>query len=265
MPLALATIDPDQLAVLVPSAFADHAYAQVSPRYCFIPTADIIRSLASLGWLPVYGSQARVRHQSRHGYQKHMIRFAHRESLSDRSDRAEIVLINSHDRSSAYQLHAGFFRVACENGLIVSDGLFSRISISHVNQSVDDVLAASVTVSEAVPRLVAEVDSWKNRRLTDAEQNEFARQALALRWPSNAPILPDTLNESRRYDDDGPDLWTTFNRIQENLIRGRLRDSRVVNPRTLLPYPQTRPIKSVSESVRLNKSLWTLAQNFARN
>jgi hypothetical protein len=43
----------------------------------------------------------------------------------------ELVLINSHDRSSAYQLHAGLFRFGCGDGMIVADATFEPISIRH--------------------------------------------------------------------------------------------------------------------------------------
>ena len=34
----------------------------------------------------------------------------------------EVVFLNSHDGTSAYQLRMGIFRVVCTNGLIVSRG-----------------------------------------------------------------------------------------------------------------------------------------------
>ncbi|MBV8275090.1 MAG: DUF932 domain-containing protein, partial [Verrucomicrobia bacterium] len=34
--------------------------------------------------------------------------------------RPEVVLVNSHDKSSAYQLHCGLFRLVCTNGMVIS-------------------------------------------------------------------------------------------------------------------------------------------------
>jgi len=56
-----------------------------------------------------------------------------------------------------------------------------------------------------------------------------------------------------------PDLWTTFNTVQENLIRGGLRGRTAKGNRT-----STRAVKGVSENVRLNKALWTLAEKMAQ-
>ena len=48
-----------------------------------------------------------------------------------------VVLVNSHDKSSAYQLHCGLFRLVCTNGMVVSDGTFQRISIVQHFESLD--------------------------------------------------------------------------------------------------------------------------------
>jgi hypothetical protein len=44
----------------------------------------------------------------------------------------EIVLLNSDDRSSGYQLHAGLFRFVCANGLMVADSLIASVRTHHM-------------------------------------------------------------------------------------------------------------------------------------
>ena len=55
-------------------------------------------------------------------------------------------------------------------------------------------------------------------------------------------------------DDNRVDLWSVFNRIQENLIRGGLvgRGNRGRRQRT-------RPVQSIDQDLRLNRALWLLA------
>jgi hypothetical protein len=60
--------------------------------------------------------------------------------------RPEVVLVNSHDKSSAYQLHCGLFRLVCTNGLVVSDDTFQRGIGERVRPSAD-VGAGTVTAS----------------------------------------------------------------------------------------------------------------------
>ncbi len=83
-----------------------------------------------------------------------MIRFARVDDLSrTQAERPELVLVNSHDRSSAYQLHAGIFRFVCSNGMILADSVFARISIMHVNFEPAKVIEASFEVVREMPRI----------------------------------------------------------------------------------------------------------------
>jgi hypothetical protein len=66
----------------------------------------------------------------------------------------------------------------------------------------------------------------------------------------------------RRHDDQASDLWTTFNVVQENVIRGGLtavgRDANGRRRRTT-----TRAVNGIDQDVRLNKGLWVLAERMA--
>src|SRR3989475_5410891 len=60
----------------------------------------------------------------------------------------------------------------------------------------------------------------------DAGESEvFARAALALKYddPTKpAPVTESQILMPRRFDDRRPDLWSVFNRTQENLTKGGL-------------------------------------------
>ena len=55
-------------------------------------------------------------------FTKHMIRFRHMGAnvvkVGDNIPE-KVILINSHDGTSAYKLYSGIFRVVCTNGLVV--------------------------------------------------------------------------------------------------------------------------------------------------
>src|SRR5580692_7114171 len=86
------------------------------------------------------------------------------------------------DKSSAYQLHCGLFRLICTNGMVVSDGTFQRISIKHSGFNPDSVIEASFKVLSAVPDIMNRVQLFRERILTDAEQLALATGAAAYRW-----------------------------------------------------------------------------------
>ncbi len=96
----------------------------------------------------------------------------------------------------------------------------------------------------------------------------MARAAHALRFDDpDAPIAqaiePDQFLRTRRRDDQSTDLWTTFNVVQENVIRGGLhgytRDEQGRRRNT-----STRPVTGVDQDIKLNRALWIVAEEMAR-
>ena len=170
-------------------------------------------------------------------------------------------LLNSHDKSSAYQLHCGLFRLVCLNGMVVSDGTFARISIKHSGFNPDSVIEASFDVLEAVPQIMDKVKLFQDRILTDAERLALATGAATYRWedPNKAPVNPSMLLNPRRYGDGAKDLWTTLNTVQENIIRGGQRDYSRRRPDGSR-MPKSRAIKGIDEDMKLNKALWQMAE-----
>jgi len=216
------------------------------------------------GWAPVRAEQQSVRTEARRGFQKHLIRFARAEQLDSwekNQVRPEVVLLNSHDKSSAYQLHCGLFRLVCSNGMVVADGSFQRISIKHSGFNPDSVIDASFKVLSAVPDIMNKVRLFQDRVLTDAERLALATGAATYRWedPNKAPVSPSMLLESRRFGDGAKDLWTTLNTLQENLVRGGQRDHSRRGPDGSRMH-KSRAIKGIDEDLRLNKALWHMAE-----
>ena len=212
-------LNNDELRNRAPSIFASEPAADVSERYSFLPTSSILEGMREHGWLPVRAEQQSVRTETRRGFQKHLIRFARVESLktwAKNEVRPEIVLLNSHDKSSAYQLHCGLLRMVCLNGMVVADATFQHISIKHVWFTPESVINASFAILEAVPQIMDKVKLFQDRILTDTERLALATGAATHRREnlSKAPVNPSMLLNPRRYGDGAKDLWTTLNTIQ---------------------------------------------------
>jgi hypothetical protein len=257
-------ISDEELQCLAPSIFASQPIEGVSNRYSFLPTSSILKGMRENGWVPVRAEQQSVRTEARRGFQKHLIRFARAEYLETwkkNQVRPEVVLLNSHDKSSAYQLHCGLFRLVCSNGLVVADATFQRISIKHSGFNPDSVIEASFKVLRAVPDIMKKVQLFQDRILTDAERLALATGAATYRWEdlNKALVNASMLLNARRYGDDAKDLWTTLNTVQENIIRGGQRDysRRRQHGRRI---PKSRAIKGIDEDMKLNKALWQIAE-----
>lgn len=254
-----------ELRSFAPSIFAENAHARTSSRYSFLPTSSILSGMSEQGWMPVAAQEQLVRDESRDGFQKHMLRFAHRDDLQrPGAERAEIVIVNSHDRSSAYQLHAGIFRFLCLNGLVVCDETFKRISITHLNFDPSKVIEASVEIADGIPAIMNGLQEMKALTLTDGEREAFAESAAILRYGSieTAPVRPFKLLEPNRYEDSGSDMWRTFNTVQENCVRGGQKDFSKRKPNGQR-MPKSRAVTGIDGNVSLNKALWHLAGKMA--
>lgn len=77
-------------------------------------------------------------------------------------------------------------------------------------------------------------------------------------------LSPEKLLIPVRYRDAATDLWTTFNVVQEHLIRGG--DRYLTNTGTIgMRRNRTRPVASTNVGQRMNKALRSLAVAFANN
>lgn len=260
----------DAIQQKAPSALATSQHASRSDRYQYIPTFEVIKGMEKAGFLPFAAMQSRCRIADKKDFTKHMIRFRHANALSGLrvgDSLAEIVLINSHDGTSAYKLMAGLFRLVCSNGLIVADGMVDSITVRHQGNIVDQVIEGSTRIIHNAPKLIDAVDRWTGLQLTTGEQTAFAEAARTIRFAdaegkTETPITAEMLLRPRRSDDAKPDLWHTMNRVQENVIKGGLsamgKDKQGHRRRTT-----TREVRGIDQDVKLNKALWQLAERMA--
>lgn len=250
----------DEIARVAPSVLATEAHESRGERYAFIPTIQVLDGLRKEGFQPYEVRQTLVRNPGKRDFTKHMVRLRPINEVGTQRDEAgEIILINSHDGSSSYQLLAGFFRFVCSNGLIAGD-VCEDIRVRHTGRVVDDVIEGSFRVLDNLEQAEERIDTYKSITLQPEEQLLFANAALDLRWgEGNNPVSNRSVLLPNRYEDNKADLWTTFNRVQENLINGGLRGRTTTNRRMT-----TRAVTGVNENVKLNRALWSLADGMAK-
>ena len=246
-------LDNSQLFKVAPSIFANEAHESRSARYTYIPTIDVLDGLRKEGFQPFFVAQSRSRIEGKSEFTKHMLRLRQTGEI-EKSEANEIILINSHDGTSSYQMMAGCFRFVCQNGMVTGD-IVEDIRVRHKGNIIHNVIDAAYTIVDDFEQVTESIDGMKSTLLLPAEQEIFAQAALSLKYDENeAPITPNQLLSTRRIADRNPDLWSNFNRVQENIIRGGLRGRTANGNRTT-----TREVKSIDNNVKLNKALWILA------
>jgi hypothetical protein len=139
------------------------------------------------------------------------------------------------------------------------------IRIPHKGNIQGEVIEGAFRVLEDFEAVDASIDGMKALALKPDEQRAMATAALALRYGERtegqapAPVTAEQLIEARRPEDLGHSLWTSMNRLQENMQRGG-QPGRTVQGRRI----QTRPIGSIDRSVSLNRALWVLAEEMRK-
>lgn len=255
-----APLTDDEIRRVAPSVFADQAHDSRSSRYAYIPTSTILQGLRAEGFEVFSARQARTRHEDRTEHTKHLLRLRHASQVGALAKVGEsvpeILLLNSHDGTSSYQMMGGVFRFICANGMVVPDGVCQTVKVAHTGQVQHKVTEGAFEVLDGLTRVIEHRDEMRALTLSDGEQRIFAEAAAQLRFDTEtAPVTPDQVNRPRRMDDRAPDLWSTFNRVQENVIRGGLRGRSANGARQ-----STRAVTGIDQDVKLNRALWTLAE-----
>lgn len=266
----------DEMRKLAPSIFASTAHPDKSERFKPIATWEILQALAKEGFHPFGVMQVGSRKMGNTAFAKHMIRLrpVEEQLVYKVGDTVcEVILKNANDGTSKYELMAGMFRIRCMNSLVVQESELASVLIKHAGSRADIglVIDGTYTVINQAKAALAAPNNWSNIQLDVMEEGVFARNASKLLFPDpakeelfgKAPHNPvefdfNKLLEVNRPEDKAQDLWTKFNVVQENVMRGgieyMLRDTDG-NTRN----QSTRAVNSIDRRVDLNKQLWKLA------
>jgi hypothetical protein len=264
-------LSDERLRQLAPSIFAADRHESRSERYTYIPTAEIVAGMRDNGFLPVDAKQGGSRIAGKEDFTKHLIRFRPAgEVVTARRIGGlypEVVVVNSHDGTSAYKVMAGLLRMVCLNGMIVADRELSSVNIPHKGDVTSKVIEGSFTVIEESRNAIETADHWAGITLDHGEQKLLAEAVHAVRFADSdgevtTAIRPDQLLSARRRDDQGDDLWRVQNRIQENVIRGGL-SARGRDANNRPRVTTMRPVNGIDGDVKLNRAIWALTERFA--
>lgn len=181
----------DELMQFVPSVFSGDKHESRSERYTYIPTINIINKLRDEGFQPFFACQSRVRDLGRREYSKHMLRLR-REGNINGKEVPEIILLNSHDGSSSYQMSPGIFRFVCTNGLVCGNN-FGEIRVPHKGDIVGQVIEGAYEVLGVFDKVTDNMEAMKEIHLNSDEQHLFGRAALMVRYEdeNKTPVTPE--------------------------------------------------------------------------
>jgi hypothetical protein len=245
------------------SIFTAKGAPGTSEKYAHISTFQIIQDMEKLGWGVVDAKQVRARKGD--GYQKHLVVFRNNEIVINGEDGdhayPQILLTNSHDGKNAFTFTAGLFRMVCENGLVICSKEFENLKIRHYGYDFEELKNVIGTMVEKLPLTVESMNQFKKKKLRKEQIAEFAKKAASIRFGAeqleNITIDFDDLVTPTRPEDNGDDLWSVFNVVQEKLVHGMFEYTSGSKLR------KARKIKNFRQDLDLNAKLYELAVEYA--
>lgn len=258
-------LDLQAIASSCPSVLASDKHSSRSDRYTYISTMELINGLAKEGFHPHSILQAGSKSDEKRAFTKHLIRFRSETTVRNINGSIyEVCLLNSHDGTTSEKMFGGFFRFACKNGSIFFDGEATEVRVPHTGNVLHKVIEGAYTVLGQAQLAVEHVENFQSLQLTRDDQMAFATAARALRFEDDHAVQAEQLLQSRRIEDRPNDLWTCFNRVQENALRGGLDYTTVNELNGRRTRRTTAPVRSVDGDVKLNRALWVLAEEMAK-
>lgn len=276
-------MSPAEAVAKAPAMVTQSPAPDRSSRYGHLSTLEAAEILDGFGYGITQAAQKRARKQAGAPYSEHLVAFSPRAGSISQEFRPEIVLYNSHDGSSSLKLFAGAYRFICSNGLISGDGIETRLRHSLANAAGFSAMVSDI--AGELPALMERIARLQAVQLSEAAQNEIATRAAGLRWKDSREIEavqnPETgvyeiptgayftgrtvsgISRANRYGDAGASAWLAFNRAQENVIRGGAEILSITDKAPGGKFRKARGISSVSDNVRINRSLWDIAEEIA--
>jgi hypothetical protein len=261
----------DELKEFAPAVFANKPADGVSKNYSFIPTKEFVSRILDLGW-----ELHSAKQNGANPFSRHMVRFTNPSmgyfKLKGDNVKPQIILDNSHNRASSAQLHMGLFRLVCTNGLVVAmPGMYTAVKFRHMAVDKDELRRILDVAGEQYKKVGDHIGDMQEVKMLVDQQEEFAIKAIAKREPHmfvnddgtinmkkiTASTNPAEIIKPLRGEDKADNLWTTFNVIQERMIKGgyhRITESG--------RNSTVRELTNAVRNVELNKELWGVAETY---
>ena len=260
----------DEMYKIAPSIFAVQKHESRSERFRPIPTIEILKGLEEEGFVPVGVKQSNSRDANKREFTKHLVRLRRiddniKYQVGDTI--CEILLKNANDGTSAYELMAGLFRITCLNSMVAQKGTLESTKVYHSGNVQDKVIEGTYRVLNQAEHALLAPENWSKIILNQEEKKLLADSAKVIRFgeiKTENEISSSQMLAARRAEDIKDDLWTVFNRIQENVIKGGIKFKTIDNETGKTRMGRTRQVNAIDQDIKLNRALWHLTTEMAK-
>lgn len=236
-----------------------------SDRYKFVSSVDIIKNMSDVGFGLTDVRCPNVRKASKYHVKHEMIFRVQKPDMSiaesypdprnpNHNLYPQLRVMNSSDTLCGFKAHLGLFSNVSNTGFMMHDSLEESDTMAqgfnhaHIGFSSEEAQTLLLHFTHKFPVIISRMERMSKLILSEEEKLEFAEKAGKLRFASGMSA-PHLLLQSRRSTDHGSDLWTVFNVIQENCMKGGFQ----VN------YRRARPITAIEANRLVTLGLYDLA------
>lgn len=167
----------DQVKQIAPSVFATSAKSDLSNKYVFVPTMDILDNFQREGW-----DVASVKQTGRGIHSLHEIRLRNGELPKVGDTLVEAIIRNSHNGTSTLSVGAGLYRLVCSNGLTVPTSTAESFKVRHQKFELDDVKRLTESFAGRLPVIEKSVNRMMEKELSTDEKIDFLRKSAEIRF-----------------------------------------------------------------------------------
>jgi hypothetical protein len=213
---------------------------KIKQKEFYIPTLDVVQKLQNEGWTIQGVDEARAKNRkivSNYVQMRHPD-FSVKNSKGKDEAIAAVTISNSCSGNKPLQLDLGAYRQVCSNGLVMFDVDAESSKIQHTRVNARDLDLFIFNLSTKSDKLIKEINAMKDKNMSYDQIRRLAYNSAKLRFNEDDDKFDiDALLKVNRVEDENNDVWTVFNRIQENL---------------------THDVKNKEEDIWLNKQLFNL-------
>jgi hypothetical protein len=194
---------------------------RIKQKEFYIPTIDVVQKLQKEGWM-INGVDEQRNKNSRK-ITNNYVQMTHPDfAVKNKQGKDEayssITISNSCSGNQPLSMGLGAYRMVCSNGAISFDRNAETEKIKHIEVNYRDLDRFVHSMNDKAQEVIAQLNTWKQQNMTFEQMRNLAYNAAKLRYREDDENFdPSALLRVNRVEDEDNDVWTVFNRIQENL------------------------------------------------
>lgn len=244
-----------------PAIFSLHKHPQRTDGYNFISTENIVELFKKNNWFLQSAQQTKTYRNAsaiETLYKKHMLTFRNPHIKKIDGIVPTIVVLNSHDGTSCFEMMLGLYRVVSESLFIISEEQFKPVKFRHSKIAKTDIEIGIIKIERSVPLINNMIKQMDETRMTIPDAIKLASNIRSKVW-ENPVVELSLLLMPRRDEDDTNTLWKVANVIQENIMCGGIPGRTPNNRKT-----RTKGISNIDRQVEVNHIVWEEMQNYLK-